>query len=253
MELVELVDTNLAGLAFRNSKLSPAVFVAGFLQEIIQSETFRVALRPLQEKIRHLSFLVHLMVRLEDTELACQEFQLVQADLKSRVTSWEDEQYFRAWESKVWNRIFFQPGEAGGLKTDPGQEVEEEELSFVLEDVKSQLGDPTLLLDSQKSSGMKLEMTEMVAAAVPGVEEAEEEEEEDLTETDFSCGLCHLKASSREELLLHVKTSHTTEAVSITHFTKAIARKAGKRKSANINTCDICKVREQRVGLEYFY
>ena len=52
LELVDLVDTNLAGLAFRNStKLSPAVFVAGFLQEIIQSESFRVALRPLQGRI----------------------------------------------------------------------------------------------------------------------------------------------------------------------------------------------------------
>ena len=41
MELMELVDTNLAGLAFRSSsKLSPAVFVAGFLQEIIQVNIF---------------------------------------------------------------------------------------------------------------------------------------------------------------------------------------------------------------------
>ena len=242
LDLVDLVDTNLAGLAFRNStKLSPAVFVAGFLQEIIQSESFRVAVRPLQEKLRHLSFLVHLMVRLEDTELACQEFLLVQADLESRVTTWEDEQYFRSWESKVWNSIFFQPGVAGGLKTDPGQE-EEEELSFVLEDVKSGLSDPALLLDrEEKNPGMKLELTEMMAAAVPAVEQ-EAEEEEQLAETDFSCGLCHLRASSREELLLHVKTSHPTEAVSITHFTKAVARKAVKRKAATINTCDICKV-----------
>ena len=43
----------------------------------------------------------------------------------------------------------------------------------------------------------------------------------------------------------HVKTSHPTEAVSITQFTKAVARKAGKRKSGNINTCDICKVRDR--------
>ena len=250
MNLVELVDTNLAGLAFRNSKLSPAVFVAGFLQEIIQSETFSALLQPLQEKIRHLSFLVHLMVRLEDTELACQEFGQVQADLESQVTTWEDEQYFRAWEAKVWNRIFFQPGEASGLKTDPIEGVEqqeEEELSFVLEDVKSQLSDPALLLErEQKSSGMKIELTEMVAAATVEAKEVEEDEEEDLTETDFSCGLCHLKAYSREELVLHVKTSHPTEAVSITHFTKAVARKGGKRKSGNINTCDICKVREPR-------
>ena len=221
------------------------------------------ALRPLQEKLCHLSFLVHLMVRLEDTELVCQEFRLVQADLESRVTTWEDEQYFRAWEARVWSRVFFQSGgEAGGLKTDPGQEEEEEELSFVLENVKTQLSDPALVLEGEKSDPTtKLEITELVAAAVPGMEEQEQEEQEEeerLTETDFSCGLCHLRASSREELLLHVKTSHPTEAVSITNFTKAVARKAGKRKSANINTCDICKVRAREICtkiflLKYFY
>ena len=247
VDLVDLVDTNLTGLAFRNSKLSPAVFVAGFLQEIIQSESFRAELPLwLQEKLLHLSFLVHLMVRLEDTQLVSQEFQQVQTDLESGAASWEDSQYFRAWEARVWSRIFFQPGETGGLKTDPGvgEEQEEQELSFVLENVKTQLSDPSLVLDRLKSSPTKLEMTEMIATETEESQE-EEEVEADLTETDFSCGLCHLKASSREELLLHVKTSHPTEAVSITQFTKAVARKAGKRKSGNINTCDICKVRER--------
>ena len=60
-----------------------------------------------------------------------------------------------------------------------------------------------------------------------------------------SAAILNFVLSSDIDLLLHVKTSHPTEAVSITQFTKAVARKAGKRKSGNINTCDICKVRER--------
>ena len=218
MELVDYVDTSLAGDSFRSCKLTVPVFVAGYLQETIQSELFRTALRPLQEKIRHLSFLVHLMVRFEDLELAQAEFQEVQSDLARGVASWEDGEYFRSWENKVWGKIFFEGHQPEPVKTDTAN------IDFVLEN----------------------KVTEQ--------EEGEEEESEELTEpvseTDFSCGLCHLKTSSREELLLHVKTSHPTEAVSFTQFTKAVARKTVKRK-ANINTCDICKVNRGRFLLEY--
>ena len=63
MNPIDFVNTNLAGENWRASKLSVPVFVAGYLEETIQSELFRAAVIPLQEKIRHLSFLVHLMVR----------------------------------------------------------------------------------------------------------------------------------------------------------------------------------------------
>ena len=153
------------------------------------------------------------LYRFDDPELAHSEFLSVQSDLANGLTRWEDSDYFRAWEGKVWTKIFFQDQQLSAVKDDPG------DLDFVLENVKA--------LDT-------LERKE--------AEEGEEQEEEaTVSESDFSCGLCHLKTSSKEELLLHVKTSHQDQEISLTHFTKAIARKAGKRK-ANINTCDICKV-----------
>ena len=223
MDLTDYVDSNLAGESFRSSSLSLPVFVAGFLQETIQSEVF------IKEKIRHLSFLVHLVVRYEDFQAAHSEFLEVEADLARGATSWEDEEYFRAWESKMWSKIFFHSHQsAQPVKTD------NTDIDFVLENVKTQMYDSVDKLDTKQARA-----------------DDDEEEETDLvtelvSETDFSCGLCHLKASSKEELLLHVKTSHPAEDVSLTQFTKAIARKVGRRK-ATINTCDICKVRVFRL------
>ena len=51
MELMDHVDTSLAGDSFRTCKLTVPVFVAGYLQETIQSELFRTALRPLQAEM----------------------------------------------------------------------------------------------------------------------------------------------------------------------------------------------------------
>ena len=105
--LLEYIDCNIAGpeYASKEKNINFPSFVAGYLQEIIQKEEFQNILQKISEKIKHLSFLVHLMCRYEDFDKVYSEYKSVQGDLAIGNISWEDEQYFREWEMLQVNKI----------------------------------------------------------------------------------------------------------------------------------------------------
>jgi len=105
--ITDYVDYNLSGKHYDLTNLSLAPFVAGFLQQIVASSCFKSAIRPLQEQIKHLSFLVHLACRFEQFDTVLDHYKAVEDDLDAELASWEDEQYFRSWEQKILTQIFF--------------------------------------------------------------------------------------------------------------------------------------------------
>jgi len=105
--ITDYIDFNISGKYYDYKNISLAPFVAGFLQEIIASAYFKSAVKPLQEKIKHLSFLVHLMCRFEQFETVLEQYNVVERDLECGVASWEEEDNFRSWEQKILTQIFF--------------------------------------------------------------------------------------------------------------------------------------------------
>eukprot|EP00092_Neocalanus_flemingeri_P016180 GFUD01017512.1.p1 GENE.GFUD01017512.1~~GFUD01017512.1.p1 ORF type:complete len:584 (+),score=127.38 GFUD01017512.1:160-1911(+) len=105
--ITDYIDFNLSGRNYDYTNLSLAPFVAGFLQEIIASSCFKSVIKPLQEQIKHLSFLVHLACRFEDFETVFGHYKVVEHDLEAGLTSWKDENYFRSWEQRILTQIFF--------------------------------------------------------------------------------------------------------------------------------------------------
>ena len=98
--LLEYIYYDIAGpeYASKEKNINFPSFVAGYLQETIQNKEFEHVLKKISEKIKHLSFLVHLMCRYEDFDKVYSEYKSVQGDLAIGNISWEDEQYFREWE-----------------------------------------------------------------------------------------------------------------------------------------------------------
>ena len=70
-----LMDASLVKYLNNNS------FIAGNLQMIIKSDEFQAANIILQQRIQHLSFLVHLLCRLEDFDLVFQEYKIVKVNI----------------------------------------------------------------------------------------------------------------------------------------------------------------------------
>jgi len=105
--ITDHIDFNLSGRNYDYNNLSLAPFVAGFLQEIIASSCFKSALKPLQERIKYLSFLVHLGCRFDNFETVFGHYKDVEHDLETGQTTWEDDSYFRSWEQRILTQIFF--------------------------------------------------------------------------------------------------------------------------------------------------
>ena len=105
--LLEYIDCDIAGpeYASKEKNINFPAFVAGYLQEIIQKKEFENILKKISEKIKHLSFLVHLMCRYENFDKVYSEYKSVQGDLAIGNIGWEDEQYFREWEMLQVNKI----------------------------------------------------------------------------------------------------------------------------------------------------
>ena len=80
-------------------------FVAGYLQEVIQMKEFENVVKQVKEKIKHLSFLVHLMCRDGDFDKVLSEYSSVQEDLSIGNIGWEDDKYFREWEKLHLNYV----------------------------------------------------------------------------------------------------------------------------------------------------
>ena len=105
--LNEYIDVNLSGKRYDFDSLDLAPFVAGFLQEIVSTGEFREAEVALQERIKHLSFLVHLACRFDSFDLILSNYESVEADLDHGVADWGDESYWRQWEQRILTQIYF--------------------------------------------------------------------------------------------------------------------------------------------------
>ena len=105
--LLGYIDGNIAGgeYAAKEKNINFPSFVAGYLQEVIQMNEFETVLKQISEKIKHLSFLVHLMCRYEDFDKVYSEYISVQEDLEIGNIDWENDQYFREWEKLQVNKI----------------------------------------------------------------------------------------------------------------------------------------------------
>ena len=113
--ITDFIDFNLSGRHYDFTNLSLAPFVAGFLQEIMALPCFKSAVKPLQERIRHLSFLVHLACRFDNFDSVIDHYNVVDKDIETGLANWEDDGYFRTWEQRILTEIFF----TGGQDDDP--------------------------------------------------------------------------------------------------------------------------------------
>lgn len=107
MIITDYIDFNLSGRNYEFTNLTLAPFVAGFLQEMMSSSCFKSAVKPLQERVKHLSFLVHLACRFDDFNTVVEHYKDVNQDLETGLASWEDDNYFRSWEQRILTDIFF--------------------------------------------------------------------------------------------------------------------------------------------------
>jgi len=104
--LADFIDRRLAGMTKKKPlRLNGTTFIAAYLQLVIKSQDFKQVHQSFQERLRHLSFLVHLLCRYDDFDSIFQEYKIVQADLEDNVTNWDDYEYFRKWEIKVLNKF----------------------------------------------------------------------------------------------------------------------------------------------------
>ena len=83
-ELTDFIDYNLVG-SKKKLRLNSTSFIAGYLQLFIRSGDFQGASQAIQERIRHLSFLVHLFCRYDDFEAVFHEYKIVQVITNIRI------------------------------------------------------------------------------------------------------------------------------------------------------------------------
>ena len=77
--LADFIDRRLAGMTKKKPlRLNGTTFIAAYLQLIIKSQDFKQVHQSFQERLRHLSFLVHLLCRYDDFDSIFQEYKIVQ-------------------------------------------------------------------------------------------------------------------------------------------------------------------------------
>ena len=120
--LTDFIDYNILGSKKKKKlRLTSTSFIAGYLQLLIRSNDYKEASQAIKERIRHLSFLVHLFCRYDDFDAVFHEYKIVQvskfifwfhfifspcqADIEDNVTDWTDYEYFRRWENKIVTKI----------------------------------------------------------------------------------------------------------------------------------------------------
>ena len=77
--LADFIDRRLAGMTKKKPlRLNGTTFIAAYLQLVIKSQDFKQVHQSFQERLRHLSFLVHLLCRYDDFDSIFQEYKIVQ-------------------------------------------------------------------------------------------------------------------------------------------------------------------------------
>ena len=130
--LLGYIDCKIVGPKYTSMEknINLPSFVAGFLQEVINMKEFETVLKHISEKIKHLSFLVHLMCRYEDFDKVYSEYKSVQEDLEIGNIDWENDQYFREWEKLQVNKI-----ETNLNQDNLNEDVDDEMESFYGEEI----------------------------------------------------------------------------------------------------------------------
>ena len=76
------------------------------IKEIISSPDFKVSPVSLQQQIKHLLFLAKI-ADIEDWEVVIEEHDMILEDIKNGVISWDNEEYFTQWQSKILQLMIF--------------------------------------------------------------------------------------------------------------------------------------------------
>ena len=77
--LTDCIDYNILGSKKKKKlRLTPTSFIAGYLQLLIRSSDYKEASQAIKERVRHLSFLVHLFCRYDDFDAVFHEYKIVQ-------------------------------------------------------------------------------------------------------------------------------------------------------------------------------
>ena len=100
MEFLNYIDTKIVGNR-KEIKLDIVTFTAGFLQQIIQSEKFSSYEKHLQQQLKFISFILHLVHRCGEFTVVYKNLDSIFEDLRSGVTGWEDDSYFGKWEEEM--------------------------------------------------------------------------------------------------------------------------------------------------------
>ena len=105
--VTDFIDPDVAGTSpeLRPRAADLASFTAGYLGRLIRTPEFQSTERVVREKVRHLSFLVHLVCRLDDFEAVYREFLSVEEVLTCGNIGWDNEGYFRDWERKTLQKV----------------------------------------------------------------------------------------------------------------------------------------------------
>ena len=87
--VTDFIDPDVAGTSpeLRPRAADLASFTAGYLGRLIRTPEFQSTERVVREKVRHLSFLVHLVCRLDDFEAVYREFLSVEEVLTIEISS----------------------------------------------------------------------------------------------------------------------------------------------------------------------
>ena len=82
-------------------------FVSSFLQNVIKyhGEAFRTYNIALQQQIYHIKFIATLVCKTENFQMVLSSLEVVQNDIDSGKVSWQDENYFRCWQSDVLDNL----------------------------------------------------------------------------------------------------------------------------------------------------
>ena len=190
--LLNYIDCDIAGYETKQKELNFPCFVAGYLQEVIQMEEFENVVKQIKGRIKHLSFLVHLMCRYEDFDKVYSEYKSVQEDLWKFGLGWEDEQYFRDREEIHLGR---------------NMEVKDDfKLDIVKEDEQQEDHD-IMIQDDKKPICIRIEKTEM-RSKQDDEEYAESTRRWTYTRLKYKCKECGKQLLGRKPLRKHLFEVH---------------------------------------------
>ena len=105
-QLVDCIDVKIGGHQKVNEEnMDFKCFVAGYLNQILRTESFKGLTIEIKERVGHLYFLANLMCRFDDFQKVLKEYTFVQESIQNGTVSWEDSEYFRIWERHICSEI----------------------------------------------------------------------------------------------------------------------------------------------------